>query len=61
MFCHQSVVALLHINPASVTTFHEAMVLTSVMKGTLCSMWMLCDKFAMSVSSGYQQFYLSNK
>jgi len=59
--CHQRIVALLHIKPASIATFHEAMVLKSVMKDTLCSMRVLCGKFAISVSSGYQQSYLSNK
>jgi hypothetical protein len=59
--CHQSVVVLLHIKPASIATFHEAVVLKLVMKNTLCSMWVLCDKFATSVSSGCQQSYLSNK
>jgi hypothetical protein len=58
---HQSIVALLHIKPASIATFYEAVVLTSVMKDTLCSMWALCNKFATSFSNGCQQSYLSNK
>jgi len=58
---HQSIVALVHLKPASIATFYEAMVLTSVMKDTLCSMWALCDKFATSFGSGCQQSYLSNK
>jgi len=49
--CHQSIVALLLIKPASIATFHEAVVLTSVVKDTVCSMCVLCDKFAASVSS----------
>jgi hypothetical protein len=59
--CHQSILALLLMKPASIATFHEAVVLTSVMKDTVCSMCVLCDKFATNVSSGCQQSYLSNK